>query len=88
MDVALVGLFRDLIRLETELWNRVDVEAAALCRRNANPTNGRANLIQLTQFGMGLLAEADVTFSAGLATHVVDRPAMVGVAAQPIQTVC
>lgn len=25
MDVELVGLFRDLVRLETELWNRVDV---------------------------------------------------------------
>jgi DNA-binding MarR family transcriptional regulator len=25
MDVELVGLFRDLVRLETELWNRVEV---------------------------------------------------------------
>ena len=25
MDVELVGLFRDLVRLETELWNRSEV---------------------------------------------------------------
>ena len=165
MDVELVGLFRDLVRLETELWNRVEVtvqqahgvplawleimqvvaategcrvldiaralsitvggaskvvdkvEAAGWCRRNPNPTDGRSNLIQLTEPGVGLLAAADVTFSAALATfvgaaasadelaqmsstlrrlrqhlhrntRVVGRPATVGVAAQPIQTVC
>jgi DNA-binding MarR family transcriptional regulator len=113
-----VGLFRDLVRLETELWNRVEVttqqahgvplawleimqvvaategcrvldiaralsitvggaskivdkvEAAGLCRRNPNPTDGRSNLIQLTEPGVGLLAAADVTFLAALATFV------------------
>jgi DNA-binding MarR family transcriptional regulator len=38
------------------------VEAAGLCRRNPNPTDGRSNLIQLTEPGVGLLAAADVTF--------------------------
>jgi DNA-binding MarR family transcriptional regulator len=118
MDTELVGLFRDLVRLETELWNRVEVtvqhahgvplawleimqvvaategcrvldiaralsitvggaskvvdkvEAAGLCRRNPNPTDGRSSLIQLTEPGVGLLAAADVTFSAALATFV------------------
>ena len=118
MDVELVGLFRDLVRLETELWNRVEatvqqahgvplawleimqvvaatggcrvldiaralsitvggaskvvdkVEAAGLCRRDPNPTDGRSNLIQLTEPGVGLLASADVTLSAALATFV------------------
>ncbi|HEY6812141.1 MAG TPA: MarR family transcriptional regulator [Propionibacteriaceae bacterium] len=46
------------------------VEAAGLCRRNPNPTDGRSNLIQLTEPGVGLLAAADVTFSAALATIV------------------
>jgi MarR family transcriptional regulator, organic hydroperoxide resistance regulator len=46
------------------------VEAAGLCRRNPNPTDGRSNLIQLTEPGVGLLAAADVTFSAALATFV------------------
>jgi DNA-binding MarR family transcriptional regulator len=118
MDVELVGLFRDLVRLETELWNRVEVtvqrahgvplawleimqvvaategcrvldiaralsitvggaskvvdkvEAAGLCRRNPNPTDGRSNLIRLTEPGVALLAAADVTFSDALATLV------------------
>ena len=46
------------------------VEAAGLCRRNPNPTDGRSNLIQLTEPGVGLLAAADVTFSAALVTFV------------------
>ena len=118
MDVELVGLFRDLVRLETELWNRVEVtvqqahgvplawleimqvvaategcrvldiaralsitvggaskvvdkvEAAGMCRRNPSRTDGRSNLIQLTEPGVDLLAAADVTFSAALATFV------------------
>ena len=100
MDVDLPGLFRDLVRLETEVWNRLEaesirrmvcrwrgwrscrwschragvcrvldiaealsitvggaskvvdkVEAAGLCRRQPNPTDGRSNLIQLTETG-------------------------------------
>ena len=118
VDVELTGLFRDLVRLETELWNRVEVtvqqahgvplawleimhvvaatewcrvldiasalsitvggaskvvdkvEAAGLCRRNPNPSDGRSNLIQLTESGGNLLAAADVTFSAALDTLV------------------
>lgn len=32
MDVELVGLFRELVRLETELWNRVEGHRClALC---------------------------------------------------------
>ena len=46
------------------------VEAAGFCRRNPNPTDGRWNLIQLTEPGVGLLAAADVTLSAALATLV------------------
>ena len=159
MDVELVGLFRDLVRLETELWNRVEVtiqeahgvplawleimqvvaategcrvldiaralsitvggaskvvdkvEAAGLCRRNPNPTDGRSNLIQLTESGMDLLAAANVTLVASLAAlvgaaapadeliqmsstmrrlrqHLLTPVPTVGVAAQPIQTVC
>jgi hypothetical protein len=34
------------------------------------PTDGRSNLIQLTEPGVGLLAAADVTLSAALATFV------------------
>jgi MarR family transcriptional regulator, organic hydroperoxide resistance regulator len=116
MDVDLSGLFRDLVRLETELWNRLEarvyqahrvplawleimqvvdvtegvcrvldiaralsitvggaskvvdkVEAAGLCRRQPNPTDGRSNLIQLTEPGVDLLKAADVTFATALA---------------------
>jgi MarR family transcriptional regulator, organic hydroperoxide resistance regulator len=118
MAVELVGLFRDLVRYETELWNRVEtriqqahsvplawleimqvvaatedcrvldiaralsitiggaskvvdkVQAAGLCRRNPNPTDGRSNLIQLTEPGEGLLAAADVTFASALSADV------------------
>jgi MarR family transcriptional regulator, organic hydroperoxide resistance regulator len=118
VEVELVGLFRDLVRLETELWNRIEVtvqqahgmplawleimqvvaategcrvldiaralsitvggaskvvdkvEAAGLCQRNPSPTDGRSNLIQLTEPGVDLLAAADVTFSAALTTLV------------------
>ena len=118
IDVDLVDLFRDLVRLETELWNRVEarvqhghglplawleimhvvsatrdcrvldiakalsitvggaskvvdkVEAAGWCRRQPNPTDGRSNLIQLTEAGEGLLEAAKVTFASALATSV------------------
>jgi MarR family transcriptional regulator, organic hydroperoxide resistance regulator len=123
MDVDLVGLFRDLVRLETQLWNRVDarvqhahglplawleimqvvsatgycrvldiakalsitvggaskvvhkVEAAGWCRRQANPTDGRSNLIQLTEAGEGLLEAANITFASALAADVGEVPA-------------
>jgi DNA-binding MarR family transcriptional regulator len=118
MEVDLVGLFRDLVRLETELWNRVEarlqhayglplawleimqvvsatgdcrvldiakalsisvggaskvvdkVEAAGWCRRQPNPTDGRSNLIQLTEAGKGLLEEANITFASALAADL------------------
>jgi MarR family transcriptional regulator, organic hydroperoxide resistance regulator len=118
MDVDLVGLFRDLARLETELWNRLEarvhkahgvplvwleimqvvdvtegcrvldiaralsitvggaskvvdkVEAAGLCRRQPNPTDGRSNLIQLTESGVDLVKAADVTLASALADLV------------------
>ena len=119
MDVDLPGLFRDLVRLETELWNRLEagvhqahgvplawleiihvvdategvcrvldiaralsitvggaskvvdkVEAAGLCRRQPNPTDGRSNLIQLTEPGVDLVKAADVTFASALADLV------------------
>jgi MarR family transcriptional regulator, organic hydroperoxide resistance regulator len=119
MDVDLPGLFRDLVRLETEVWNRLDarvyqahgtplawleimqvvdategvcrvldiaralsitvggaskvvdkVEAAGLCRRQPNPTDGRSNLIQLTGPGVDLLKAADVTLASALADLV------------------
>ena len=118
VDVDLVGLFRELVRFETELWNRVEagvqhahgvplawleimqvvdategcrvldiaralsitvggaskvvdkVEAAGWCRRQPNPTDGRSNLIQLTEPGEGLLKAANVTFAAAVAAHV------------------
>jgi DNA-binding MarR family transcriptional regulator len=118
MDVELVGLFRDLVRLETELWNRVEVrvqqahglplawleimqvmaategcrvldiakalsitvggaskvvdkvEAAGWCRRQPNPTDGRSNLIRMTEPGKGLLEAANVTLAAALAAYV------------------
>jgi MarR family transcriptional regulator, organic hydroperoxide resistance regulator len=118
VDVDLVGLFRDLVRLETELWNRIDariqrahdlplawleimqvvdatddcrvldiaralsitvggaskvvdkVEAAGWCRRQPNPTDGRSNLIELTEPGEGLLEAANVTLTAAVAAYV------------------
>ena len=118
MEVDLVRLFRDLVRLETELWNRVEariqqahglplawlevmqvvsatedcrvldiaqtlsitvggaskvvdkVEAAGWCRRQPNPTDGRSNLIQLTEAGEGLLEAANITFASALAADV------------------
>jgi DNA-binding MarR family transcriptional regulator len=118
VTVDLVGLFGDLVRLETELWNRVEarvqqahgvplawveimrvvgatadcrvldiasalsitvggaskvvdkVEAAGLCRRQPNPTDGRSNLIRLTEPGEGLLEAANVTFAGVLAADV------------------
>ena len=121
VNVDVVGLFSDLVRLETELWNRVEgkvqqahgvplawveimqvvgatadcrvldiaralsitvggaskvvdkVEAAGLCRRQPNPTDGRSNLIRLTEPGKGLLEAANVTFAEALATMSV-RP--------------
>ena len=119
MEVDLTGLFRDLVRLETEVWNRLEVtvhqahgvplawleimqvvdvtegvcrvldiaralsitvggaskvvdkvEAAGLCRRKRNPTDGRSNLIRLTEPGADLLKAADVTFASALAALV------------------
>jgi MarR family transcriptional regulator, organic hydroperoxide resistance regulator len=118
VTVDVVGLFGDLVRLETELWNRVEarvqqahgvplawveimqvvgatadcrvldiarvlsitvggaskvvdkVEAAGLCRRQPNPTDGRSNLILLTEPGEALLEAANVTFVGALATYV------------------
>lgn len=118
VEVDLVGLFRDLVRFETELWNRVEarvqeahdlplawleimqvigatedcrvrdiaralsitvggaskvvdkVEAAGWCRRQPNPTDGRSNLIELTEIGGGLLEAANVTFAGALSAYV------------------
>ena len=118
MDVDVVELFGDLVRLETQLWNRVEarvqqthgvplawveimqvvratadcrvldiakalsitvggaskvvdrVEAAGLCRRQPNPTDGRSNLIRLTEPGERLLEPANVTFARALAALV------------------
>jgi DNA-binding MarR family transcriptional regulator len=118
VTVDVVGLFGDLVRLETELWNRVEarvqqvhgvplawleimqvveatsdcrvldiaralsitvggaskvvdkVEAAGLCRRQPNPTDGRSSLIRLTEPGEALLEGANVTFARALAAYV------------------
>jgi MarR family transcriptional regulator, organic hydroperoxide resistance regulator len=119
VNVDVVGLFGDLVRLETELWNRVGgarvqhehgvplawveimqivgatadcrvldiaralsitvggaskvvdrVEAVGLCRRQPNPTDGRSNLILLTEPGEALLEAANVTFARALAAYV------------------
>ena len=118
VNVDVVGLFGDLVRLETELWNRVEarvqqahgvplawveimqvvgatadcrvldiaralsitvggaskvvdkVETAGLCRREPNPTDGRSNLIRLTDPGENLLEAANVTFAGALAVYV------------------
>ena len=118
VDLDLAGLFRDLVRLETELWNRVEariqdahglplawleimqvvsttrdcrvldiaralsitvggaskvvdkVEAAGLCRRQPNPTDGRSNLIRLTDPGARRLEAANATFAGALAAFV------------------
>jgi DNA-binding MarR family transcriptional regulator len=118
VDVDLAGLFHDLVRLETELWNRVEasvqhahgvtlawleimqvvdatdgcrvldiagelsitvggaskvvdrVEAAGWCRRQPNPTDGRSNLIELTEPGEELLKAANVTFGRAISTYV------------------
>jgi MarR family transcriptional regulator, organic hydroperoxide resistance regulator len=118
MKVDLVELFRELVRLETELWNRVEarvqqahglplawlevmqvvsatedcrvldiakalsitvggaskvvdkVEAAGWCRRQPSPTDGRSNLIQLTEAGEGLLEAANIAFASALASDV------------------
>jgi len=43
------------------------VEAAGLCRRQPNPTDGRSNLIEMTEPGQRLLKEANVTFAASVA---------------------
>ena len=118
MKVDVVGLFRDLVRLETELWNRVDarvhrehglplawlevmqvvnttpncrvldvsealfitvggaskvvdkVQAGGWCRRLPNPSDGRSNLIELTESGESLLEAANVTFEDALAAYL------------------
>ena len=118
MEVDLVRLFRDLVRLETDLWNRVDsrvhrehglpltwlevmqvisttpgcrvidvadglfitvggaskvvdkVQAGGWCRRLPNPSDGRSNLLELTEGGKGLLAAANVTCEDALAAYL------------------
>lgn len=118
MMVDLVGIFSDLVRLETELWDRVDarvqevhglplgwvetlqvvgtttdcrvldisrtlsitvggaskvvdrVESAGLCRRHPNPTDGRSNLIHLTEGGSAALDAARATFADALAAEL------------------
>ncbi len=118
MDVELTELFSNLVRLETELWNRVEarieeahgvplawveimqtigatadsrvldiaktlsitvggaskvvdrVEAAGLCRREPNPTDGRSNLLRLTEPGNSLLEAANVTFAEALTAYL------------------
>jgi MarR family transcriptional regulator, organic hydroperoxide resistance regulator len=118
VDVDVVGLFGNLVRLETELWNRVEarvqqahgvplawveimqvvrataqcrvldiaralsitvggaskvvdrVEAAGLCRREANPADGRSSLIRLTDSGRELLGVANTTFSEALTAYL------------------
>ena len=118
VEVDHVGLFRDLVRLETDLWNRVDarvhrehglplawlevmqvvsttpgcrvldvanalsitvggaskvidkVQGAGWCRRLPNPTDGRSNLLQLTESGDGVLKAANVTFEDALAAYL------------------
>lgn len=118
VEVDLVGLFRDLVRLETDLWNRVDarvhrehglplawlevmqvvsttpgcrvldvaealfitiggaskvvdkVQAGGWCRRLPNPSDGRSNLLELTEAGEVLLAAANVTFQDALAAYL------------------
>lgn len=46
------------------------VEAAGLCRRESNPTDGRSNVLRLTAAGEDLLEVAKATFSAGLAGYL------------------
>jgi len=118
VEVDQVGLFRDLVRLETDLWNRVEgrvhrehglplawlevmqvvsttpgcrvldvanalsitvggaskvidkVQGAGWCRRLPNPTDGRSNLLQLTESGDGVLKAANVTFEDALAAYL------------------
>lgn len=118
VEVDLVGLFRDLVRLETDLWNRVDarvhrehglplawlevmqvisttpdcrvldvaealfitvggaskvvdkVQAGGWCRRLPNPSDGRSNLLELTEAGEVLLAAANVTLQDALAAYL------------------
>jgi DNA-binding MarR family transcriptional regulator len=48
------------------------VEAAGLCRRQPNPTDGRSHLIRLTASGESLLAAASVTFANALNADVAE----------------
>src|SRR5918994_5159925 len=43
------------------------VEAAGFCRRQPNPTDGRSNLIHLTESGVDLLKAANITLESALA---------------------
>jgi DNA-binding MarR family transcriptional regulator len=46
------------------------VEAAGWCRRQPNPTDGRSNLIQLTEVGEGRLEAANIAFASAIAADV------------------
>jgi DNA-binding MarR family transcriptional regulator len=115
---GLLTVFRELVRLEIELWDAVDarlrqdhdlplsrfeplrvigrrqvcrvhdiagdlaitvggtsklvdrIEAAGLCRRLPNPDDGRSSLIELTQAGRGLLADATHTAEEELRARI------------------
>ena len=118
VEVDVVRLFRDLVRLETDIWNRVDarlhrehelplawlevmyvvtitpacrvldvaealsitiggaskvvdkVQGAGWCRRLPNPSDGRSNLLELTETGDAALEAASVTFGEVLTDYV------------------
>jgi DNA-binding MarR family transcriptional regulator len=72
MEVDLVGLFRDLVRLETDLWNRVD---ARLRREHGLPL-GWLEVMQVVTLtpGCRVLDVAEALFiTVGGASKVVDK---------------
>jgi DNA-binding MarR family transcriptional regulator len=72
MEVDLVGLFRDLVRLETDLWNRVD---ARLQREHGLPLAWLEvmQVVSLTP-GCRVLDVAEALFiTVGGASKVVDK---------------
>jgi DNA-binding MarR family transcriptional regulator len=46
------------------------IEASGLCRRRANPADGRSSVIELTTAGRNLLGEATETFEEELANRL------------------
>ncbi len=46
------------------------VQAGGWCRRHPNPSDGRSNLLELTEAGDVLLAAANVTFQDALAAYL------------------